>query len=603
MTSRTAVVLAAWLAALPSLGVGLAVWQAHRAVRSAETRLLEAETGIAARLLEAGHADRLVTVLGARWARLAEIDPWLDEPIVEVQEGRSAGRAAVYDADGWDAVAQVRVDDDAARRAKAPIGLWVTVGVSLFGLALLARRTAGRSMDGAEVAPLSRLAFHWVMPAALLVLLPLWVAAHWSIGALASHTDRRLDLGGEVLAGRADLADLARRPSGILDLTGLRFVPGDPAERTADLLGASALPVEVARRLAAAEVPANRRVEVDAVEYAALDVERIRLFLLPYDHTERPTVMMAATAGVGVLAGLPVVALLAIARDGRRLRRELVAWSFLAPSVLHLTLFTFGPLLFAAWLSLHRWSLVDAAKPFIGFQNYVALASNDRFWNAIWNTAVFTLHVPFSMAIALGLALLVRRTGRVSVAARAAFFLPSITSIVAVAMVWQWILHDQYGLANWLLGLAGLPRVAWLSSPSVALLSVMLVATWTTLGFQTVLFQAGLTAIPRDLYDAARIDGAGRWQQFVHVTLPGLRPTLFFVLVTSVISSFQVFGTVYVMTEGGPLHATDVAVFHIYEEAWELQRVGSAAAMSWTLFAIIFVVTWLHFRTLERRVE
>ena len=170
-------------------------------------------------------------------------------------------------------------------------------------------------------------------------------------------------------------------------------------------------------------------------------------------------------------------------------------------------------------------------------------------------------------------------------------------------MVWQWMLNDEYGLANAALEAAGLPRVRWLSSPSLALVSIMIVATWTTVGFQTVLFQAGLTAIPPDLYDAARIDGASRWRQFRHVTLPGLRPTLVFVLITSVISSFQVFGTVYVMTQGGPLHATDVAVFHIYEEAWELQRVGSAAAMSWTLFAVIFAVTWLHFRTLEQRAE
>jgi multiple sugar transport system permease protein len=182
-----------------------------------------------------------------------------------------------------------------------------------------------------------------------------------------------------------------------------------------------------------------------------------------------------------------------------------------------------------------------------------------------------------------------------------AFFLPSITSLAAVAMVWQWILNDQYGLANAALGAVGLPAVPWLSSPSVALVSVMIVAGWTSLGFQTVLIQAGLTAIPRELHDAARIDGAGAWRRFLHVTLPGLRPTLFFVLVTSAIGSFQVFGTVYVMTEGGPLHATDVAVFHIYEEAWELQRIGSAAAMSWVLFAAIFLVTWLHFRTLERR--
>jgi len=131
----------------------------------------------------------------------------------------------------------------------------------------------------------------------------------------------------------------------------------------------------------------------------------------------------------------------------------------------------------------------------------------------------------------------------------------------------------------------------------------MIMATWMVVGYQMILFQAGLAAIPSDLYDAARIDGASVLRRFFHVTLPGLRHTLFFVLITSVIGSFQVFGAVYVMTEGGPLHATDVAVFHIYQEAWEFLRFGDAAAQSWVLFAIIFVVTWLQFRTLERKVE
>jgi multiple sugar transport system permease protein len=339
------------------------------------------------------------------------------------------------------------------------------------------------------------------------------------------------------------------------------------------------------------------------VAYAIADVGGARLILLPFEHVHRPTSVMIAAVVVGLLIGVPLIALASTVGDARRTRRELAAWSFLAPGLLHLAAFTIGPLAFAAWLSLHRWSLVDPARPFVGLGNYTALASNAGFWNALLNTALFTLHVPFSMALALGLALLVRRPGRASVLARAAFFLPSITSLVAVAMVWQWILNDEYGLANAAFEAVGLPRLRWLSSPSLALVSIMIVATWTTVGFQTVLFQAGLTAIPSDLYDAARIDGASRWRQFVHVTLPGLRPTLVFVLITSVISSFQVFGTVYVMTEGGPLHATDVAVFHIYEEAWELQRVGSAAAMSWTLFAVIFAVTWLHFRTLEQRAE
>jgi len=165
------------------------------------------------------------------------------------------------------------------------------------------------------------------------------------------------------------------------------------------------------------------------------------------------------------------------------------------------------------------------------------------------------------------------------------------------------MLHEEYGIVNAALAALGLGPLRWLGSPRLALVSVMIVATWVSVGFQMVLFLAGLAAVPRHLYDAARIDGAGPWRRLWHVTLPGLRHTLFFVLVTSVIGSFQVFGTVYVMTQGGPLHATDVAVYHIYLEAWEYSRFGDASAMSFVLFAAISAVTWLHFRLLERRAQ
>jgi len=305
---------------------------------------------------------------------------------------------------------------------------------------------------------------------------------------------------------------------------------------------------------------------------------------------------------IGLIAAACCLSFAGLTDHPREFRRNCVAWSFLAPSIFHLLIFTLGPLALAAWLSLHRWSLLDATRPFVGLANYVHLLRDGAFWNAIRNTTVFTLHVPVSMALALGLALVVHRRVRGIVFLRATLFLPTITSLVAIAMVWQWMLHDEYGLVNWLLTAAGFSPVRWLSSPSTALLSIMIMAVWMVVGYQMILFQAGLATIPQELYDAARIDGAGPWRRFIHVTLPGLRHTLFFVLVTSVIGSFQVFGAVYVMTEGGPLRSTDVVVYHIYQEAWEFLRFGDAAAMSWILFGMIFFVTWLQFRTLERRV-
>ena len=326
------------------------------------------------------------------------------------------------------------------------------------------------------------------------------------------------------------------------------------------------------------------------------------LLTLPgYAATHSPAIPLAATAAASTLATALLLFLLPLSARPRALRRTLTAWSFLAPAAALLLVFTFGPLLFSLWISLHEWHLVDLVHPFTGLDNYLSLLLDGSWWSAIRNTAVFTLHVPFAMAVALGLAILTQGSRRAVRWARLALFLPSITSVVAIAVVWKWLLDDGYGLVNRALEGVGLGPVAWLTSPETALVTLMAISVWMVVGYQMVVFQAGLAAIPRDWYDAARVDGAGPLQRFRHVTMPGLRHTLFFVLVTSVIGSFQVFALVYVMTEGGPLGATDVAVYHIYREAWEFLRFGNAAAMSWILFAVVFAATWLHFRFLEGR--
>ena len=598
--TRPRVVLAAAMAGLVLAGIAVAAWQARAAVRQVERQVLLAEAAIAARLLREPDAPaRLTRLLGPRWARSAWVDPALFEPAIEAGGPPRVARAPVLDADGWDAVGQVSVTATMEHRGPPACELVAAIAVScgaLFALALACTGAAARR----AAAPMGPVMAAWIALAALAAAWPVSAIARTSTRTLAELTDRRLALARDAIADHDAVAGHPLRPSQAFDLVGLRAVAagGAPAE---DPEAAAGFPADVAFALATSDVPSSGRLEIHRVRYAVAPAASMRLVLLPFEETHARPASMAAPALAATVAGAPLLLLAAALTDRKRLRRELTAWWFLSPGILHLAVFTFGPLIFAAWLSLHRYSLLDPARPFVGLDNYRELAGNGAFWHALANTALFTLHVPVSMALALALAMLVSRPGRASTLARAAFFLPSITSLAAVAMVWQWILNDQYGLANAALGAVGLPAVPWLSSPSVALVSVMIVAGWTSLGFQTVLIQAGLTAIPRELHDAARIDGAGAWRRFLHVTLPGLRPTLFFVLVTSAIGSFQVFGTVYVMTEGGPLHATDVAVFHIYEEAWELQRIGSAAAMSWVLFAAIFLVTWLHFRTLERR--
>ena len=301
-------------------------------------------------------------------------------------------------------------------------------------------------------------------------------------------------------------------------------------------------------------------------------------------------------AGVLVFASLVVAA-----SSNMELREATTAWAFISPSLVLLLLFSAGPLLFAFYLSFHGWNLLEPAKPFVGLQHYIELAGDGLFWNAAKNTALYSLYVPATMICALGVAMLLNQTIKGVSFLRAIFFLPYITSFVAISIVWQWMYDPDFGVFNWALGLVGLGPFPWLNSPSTALLALIIMAVWIHIGFQMIIFVAGLQAIPNEFYEAAMIDGAGPWRRFWRITVPLLRPTTFFVLVTSIIGSFQVFTFVYVMTEGGPLHATDVIVYHIYQNAWQFLRMGYASAMSFVLFAVIFLITLLQFRVLGRR--
>ena len=304
------------------------------------------------------------------------------------------------------------------------------------------------------------------------------------------------------------------------------------------------------------------------------------------------------------VAGVAFAFVLSVLSAGRRERRRLLeGYSFLAPSFLHLVVFVFVPLLFSLYLSFHRWNVILPEKPFVGLENFKTLLRDRLFWKAMKNTAIYTLHVPVGMAISLGVAVMLNQRIRGVNFFRTLYFLPSVSSFVAIAMVWIWLYQPQYGLINFILRKLGLGTLPWLSSPSTALISIMIMSIWMGIGYQMVIFLAGLQGIPEYLYEAALIDGASAWQRFRRITLPLLTPTTFFVLVTSVIGSFQVFTSVYVMTSGGPNRATDVVVYHIYQNAWEYLRMGYASAMSWILFVVILIATYVQFKLLGRRVE
>lgn len=289
--------------------------------------------------------------------------------------------------------------------------------------------------------------------------------------------------------------------------------------------------------------------------------------------------------------------------DPRTFRETMTAWGFIGPAMVHLAVFAFAPLLFAGYLSLHRWGLVEPVRPFVGLANFGEILGDARFWHSLGVTALYSLYVPATMVLSLLAALALDRSGIRVRLARAILFLPFISSVVAVALVWQWMYQTDFGLINNVLSRLGVAGPDWLGDPKFALVSVMILSVWVHLGYQMMIFLAGLQGIPQVYHDAARVDGAGPWQRFRRITLPLLRPTLLFVLVTGTISSFQVFTYVSVMTEGGPLHATEVVVYRIYQEAWEFLRFGTASAMSLVLLVILLVATLVQFRWLGRKVE
>lgn len=278
---------------------------------------------------------------------------------------------------------------------------------------------------------------------------------------------------------------------------------------------------------------------------------------------------------------------------------------FLAPDLLGTLVFAVGPVLAAFALGFVAWDILTPPR-FVGFDNYRELLFEDTVFHQVMvNTSVYVLAtVPIRTVLSLLLAIALNQSIRGVSIFRAAYFLPTITSAVAAATVWRWIYEPNFGLLNSLLYAIGVPHPpAWLSSPSWAMPALILLGVWQGLGFQMVIFLAGLQGIPLHLYEAASIDGAGWWARFRHITVPLISPTTFFVLIISVIGSYQVFDQAFVLTEGGPGYATTTLVYYIYEYAFQFFKMGYAAAMAWILFAIVFVLTVVQFRVQSRWVH
>jgi len=282
-------------------------------------------------------------------------------------------------------------------------------------------------------------------------------------------------------------------------------------------------------------------------------------------------------------------------------RRDLLSGLlFLSPTLIVFSVFVLFPVFFSFFLSFQLWNMFSSEHTFVGLDNYRRVLTNPEFWSVLSNTFVYTLGtIPLNMSLALLVAALLNKKIAGKRWLRTAFFAPVIMSSVAAAVIWRWVYEPNFGLLNWFLGLFGVPAINWLNDPSAAMFALIVMGVWKTFGVNMVLFSAGLQGIPDHYYEAASIDGAGAWRKFWSITLPLLSPTTFFILVMSVIGSFQVFDTVYVLTSGGPLGSTKVLVFYLYEQAFKFFEMGYASAVAYLLFAIIFVLTLLQVKYLK----
>ena len=286
-------------------------------------------------------------------------------------------------------------------------------------------------------------------------------------------------------------------------------------------------------------------------------------------------------------------------------RQDLTGWAFAAPFVLLFGTFLALPILAAFLLSFTSFGIRDIQNPIgasvVGVDNYAKLLSDAKFWKALGNTVYFVVvGVPLTLAVGLLIANGVSRgITRFRTAFRVGYYLPVITSIVAIAVVWRFLLNPDFGLLNMLLAQLGITGPNWLASPALAMPSIIAMAVWRNVGFAMVVFVAGLQAIPATLYEAAAIDGAGRWQAFRYVTLPMLRPTILFMLVITTIGYLQLFEEPFVMTGGGPLDATLSVTMYMYQQGFTFFHQGYASAIAYVLFVIVAIVAFLQFRFLR----
>jgi multiple sugar transport system permease protein len=290
------------------------------------------------------------------------------------------------------------------------------------------------------------------------------------------------------------------------------------------------------------------------------------------------------------------------------MKRSLAGWIFVAPAMLAIAVFFVIPVIAALAMSFTDFDIYALADlrnlRFIGLDNYINLLQTPLFWQALANTGFFVIvGVPLSIAASLGAALLLNSSlVRLSGFFRTALFAPVVTTLVAVAVVWRYLLHSRYGLINHGLAQLGIEPIDWLGDPLWAMPAIALMSVWKNFGYNMIILLAGLQAVPKELYEAASLDGASRWRQFLDVTLPSLAPMLLMVGILTTAAHFQLFAEPYVMTQGGPAQRTVTVLYFMYEEGFKWWSLGSASAVAFFLFLIMFAFTLLQVRV-SRRTE
>lgn len=287
-------------------------------------------------------------------------------------------------------------------------------------------------------------------------------------------------------------------------------------------------------------------------------------------------------------------------RKGFSLRRQeaITGWCFILPTLIGFSIFTFGSIIYSFIISLTKWDLLTP-QVFVGFNNYIKVFHDEKFYQCLYNTLFFVITlVPIVLCISMLLAILINKQAKfLTQFYRSAMFIPSITSTVAISMIWLWIFNPDMGILNNILhslGIANPPR--WFESELWAKPALVIMRVWQMSGYYMIMFLAGLQTIPSSLYEAAEIDGASKWQKALHITVPMLSNTTFVVAVMLVIEAFNIFESVFVMTEGGPNGSTNTLMYYIYDQGFKMCNMGYASSIAWIFFAIVLVITLIQYR-------